>query len=100
MVFLPELLYRWEFSGRSLFRGGEADPPGPALKPRFKDWPEAVWHDHYADLPPHWLPGPLRPPFRMLAGMPGLPIFPSTCSDAWGRCNGSRRPGTGPGGRA
>jgi predicted AlkP superfamily phosphohydrolase/phosphomutase len=73
MVFLPELLYRWEFPGRSLFSGSgeEAAPRGGVVRPRFADWPEAVWHDHYADLPPHWLPRPLRQPFRKLAGIPG-----------------------------
>ena len=79
MVFLPELLFRWDFPGRSLFHSpgsGEA-APGPALQPRCKDWPQALWHDHYADLPPSWLARPLQRPFRKLAGLPGIqfPFF-------------------------
>ena len=73
MVFLPELLFRWDSPGRALYQDGAAVfSGGPPPQPRFKDWPEAVWHDHYADLPPPWLPRPLWKPFRKLAGMPGF----------------------------
>jgi predicted AlkP superfamily phosphohydrolase/phosphomutase len=69
LLFLPELLFRWSFPGHSLLDG--AGPAGPAVIPAGSDWVEAVWRDHFSDLPPAWVPGPLQPPFRWLAGLPG-----------------------------
>jgi predicted AlkP superfamily phosphohydrolase/phosphomutase len=73
MVFLPELMFRWNFPGRSLLAGGGAvgAPPGMVARPRFPDWVETVWSEHYAHLPPGWVPGRLRPFFQNLAAIPG-----------------------------
>ena len=79
MVFLPELMFRWNFPGRSLMAGraAEGEPAGLITRPRFKDWVRTVWSEHYANLPPGWVPGWLRPFFRKMAGAPGchLPFY-------------------------
>lgn len=69
LLFLPEFLFRWNFPGHALF--ADAGFSGPAAVPDRTDWVEAVWHDHFADLPPAWLPAPLHRLFRCLAGRPG-----------------------------
>jgi predicted AlkP superfamily phosphohydrolase/phosphomutase len=73
MVFLPEILFRWNFPGRTLFRspGGDDGAAAAIAVPRIKDWPEALWNDHYSALPPHWLPRPLRGIARRAAAVPG-----------------------------
>ena len=45
MVFLPEILFRWNFPGRSLFSaaGGDDGVPAAIALPGIKDWPEAIW---------------------------------------------------------
>ncbi len=74
MVFLPELLFRWSFPGRSLLAGGARDgsPREAVVHPRVKDWVEAVWLDRYDRLPPPWVPRSLAPPFRAAAAVPVL----------------------------
>jgi predicted AlkP superfamily phosphohydrolase/phosphomutase len=73
MIFLPELLFRWNFPGRTLLadRTPDGEAPGLIIRPRFKDWVETVWSDHYANLPPGWVPGWLRLFFQRMAGVPG-----------------------------
>jgi len=73
MVFLPEILFRWNFPGRSLFSAVGRDDGAPAaiVLPGSTDWPEAIWHDQYSSLPPHWLPRPLRWVARRAAAIPG-----------------------------
>lgn len=73
MIFLPELMFRWNFPGRTLLAGRAAagEPPDLITRPRFKDWVQTVWSEHYANLPPEWVPGWLRPFFRKAAGVPG-----------------------------
>jgi hypothetical protein len=72
LVFLPELLFRWNFPGRSLLAGGAGqDRPAPLVsRPRFNDWVETVWNDHFSNLPPRWVPRTARPFFRNMAALP------------------------------
>lgn len=70
LLFLPEFLFRWSFPGRSLLAGAGKEE-GPAVIPPGHDWVEAVWRDLYANLPPSWMPGPMRSAFRRLAAWPG-----------------------------
>jgi predicted AlkP superfamily phosphohydrolase/phosphomutase len=72
-IFLPELMYRWNFSGRSLLANPAPVTAAPDLvsRPRFNDWVETIWSDYFGNLPPHWVPAWLRPLFRKMAGFPG-----------------------------
>jgi predicted AlkP superfamily phosphohydrolase/phosphomutase len=63
MLFLPELLYRWNFPGKMAIRGaphGDNHPPGPPIThPRSYGWARKCWslkHD----------PNPLRRAIRQL----------------------------------
>lgn len=63
MLFLPELLYRWNFPGKMAIRGaphGDNHPPGPPIThPRSYGWARKCWalkHD----------PNPLRSRLRQL----------------------------------
>jgi predicted AlkP superfamily phosphohydrolase/phosphomutase len=73
MVFLPEILFRWNFPCKSLLvdRGEGGEPAAMIARPGFKDWVETVWSEHFANLPPGWVPSWLRPGFSKMAGMPG-----------------------------
>jgi predicted AlkP superfamily phosphohydrolase/phosphomutase len=73
MVFLPELLFRWNFPGRWLLADGAGERwNDPAVvRPRFNDWVRTVWSSHYGNLPPGWVPAWLRSPLGKMAGLPG-----------------------------
>ncbi len=74
MVFLPELMFRWNFPGRSLLTGSGAGDGTAAMvtRPRFNDWVETIWSEYYDDLPPHWLPQLFRELFRKASSIPGI----------------------------
>ena len=73
LVFLPELLFRWNFPGRSLLASGSMDDELPAVitRPHRNDWLETVWSNYYDCLPPNWLPRLFREIFQKAAAMPG-----------------------------
>ena len=79
MVFLPEFMLRWNFPGRSLLAAADPGDAAPGLveRPRSGDWVRTVWRDHFACLPPGWLPGGFRKIFQALASRPGcdLPFY-------------------------
>lgn len=79
MVFLPEFMFRWNFPGRSLLAAAAQGDPAADLiaRPRSGDWVRTVWRDHYACLPPSWLPAGFATIFRRLAAVPGcsLPFY-------------------------
>jgi len=73
MIFLPELLFRWNFPGRSLLADDIRDNelPDRVSQPRFNDWVETVWSDYFSCLPPRWIPPAFRKFFKKMAALPG-----------------------------
>ncbi|MCX6555422.1 MAG: alkaline phosphatase family protein [Candidatus Aminicenantes bacterium] len=73
MIFLPELMFRWNFPGQALLAGSVQNDELPSLisQPRFNDWVQAVWHGYFACLPPNWLPRLFQELFRKAAAIPG-----------------------------
>lgn len=48
LVFLPELLYRWNFPGQfGLEPGGAGDPPAPVRPRQGRSWTDEVWSRKY-----------------------------------------------------
>ena len=66
MIFLPELLYRWNFPNKQLFSTSGEYGSSPVIPDR-DHWVKAVWSAYYRNLPPAWIPRPLHPIFRKAA---------------------------------
>lgn len=96
MAFLPELLYRYNFPGKTGIAPGKLDTPPPAqiANPKRKTWPGEVWQERYGVNPikrlfHRWTPskfdkvlnsGPepaLDSPYEMLKQGEGLAWMPN-----------------------
>ncbi|MCK4990089.1 MAG: alkaline phosphatase family protein, partial [Bacteroidales bacterium] len=68
-VFLPELLFRWNFPGKKLFSDTDKYGDHSPVIPDQNHWVKAVWEDYYRNLPPGWIPRFLHPLFRRMAAV-------------------------------
>ncbi len=68
-VFLPELLFRWNFPGKQIFSNTAKYENNSPVIPDQNHWVKAVWEDYYGNMPPGWVPGFLHPLFRRMAAI-------------------------------